>query len=47
MIKQIGTQARKEIEALLGVHVYLELQVRVKEKWRQRAGDLDLLGIRI
>lgn len=47
MIKQIGTQARKEIEALLGVRVYLELQVRVKEKWRQRAGDLDLLGIRI
>ena len=33
-IKKIGTEARTEIEALLGEKVFLELQVRVKEDWR-------------
>jgi len=46
MLKRIGARARQEIEALLGQRVYLDLQVRVREKWRQRPSDLDLLGIR-
>lgn len=33
-IKKIGTEARAEIEELLGSKVFLELQVRVKEDWR-------------
>lgn len=34
-IKRIGTQARLEIEELLGKHVFLDLHVKVKEGWRQ------------
>ena len=33
-LKGIGKSARLEIEALLGVRVYLELWVKVKENWR-------------
>lgn len=46
MVRQIGTLARREIEALMGIHIYLDLRVKVKEKWRQHPADLDLLGIR-
>jgi GTP-binding protein Era len=34
-IKKIGTQARKELESLLGSHIFLELTVRVQPQWRQ------------
>jgi GTP-binding protein Era len=34
-LKQIGTQARKELEAALGKKVYVELVVRVREQWRE------------
>ncbi|MCL2838791.1 MAG: GTPase Era [Oscillospiraceae bacterium] len=35
-LKQIGQNARADIEKLLGHKVYLELWVRVKEDWRNR-----------
>lgn len=35
-IKKIGTLARKEIESILGKKVFLELNVKVKEDWRDR-----------
>jgi GTP-binding protein Era len=34
MIRRLGTESRKEIEKFLGRKVFLELQVRVKPKWR-------------
>ncbi|MEO6668241.1 MAG: GTPase Era [Ferruginibacter sp.] len=34
MIKQLGTLARKDIEAFLGRKVFLELFVKVRPKWR-------------
>ncbi len=34
MIKQLGTLARKDIEAFLGSKVFLELYVKVRPKWR-------------
>jgi GTPase len=34
MIKKIGTEARKDIEAFLGSKVFLELFVKVRPKWR-------------
>ncbi len=43
LIKLIGTEARKEIEHILDAKVYLDLQVRVKEKWRDSADVLDLI----
>jgi GTPase len=45
MIKEIGTRARPEIELLLGHKVFLELQVKVKPKWRRDERLLERLGI--
>ncbi|MCY4261764.1 MAG: GTPase Era [Candidatus Dadabacteria bacterium] len=36
MLKQIGSEARVEIEKILGVKLFLELWVKVKENWTQR-----------
>lgn len=36
-IKKIGTLARKEIESILGAHVFLELFIKVQPNWRQSA----------
>ncbi len=44
MIKRIGRAARPEIEELLGTRVYLELWVKVWEKWRRREPMLRRLG---
>ncbi|MBE3589605.1 MAG: GTPase Era [Firmicutes bacterium] len=44
MLKAIGQGARQAIEALLGTRVYLELHVKVKPDWRNRAGALEELG---
>lgn len=44
MIKAIGQAARPAIEELVGTRVYLELWVKVWEKWRKRAGMLRQLG---
>jgi len=35
MIREIGRAARREIEALLGTRVYLDLWVKVSEDWRE------------
>jgi GTP-binding protein Era len=45
MVKEIGTRARPEIEALLGHGVFLELQVKVRPKWRRDERLLERLGI--
>lgn len=47
MIKRIGQAARPEIEELVGSRVYLELWVKVWEKWRKREGMLRQLGYSI
>ncbi len=44
MIKRIGQRARPGIEELVGTKVYLELWVKVWEKWRKREGMLRRLG---
>jgi len=36
MLKEVGSLARADIERILGTKVYLELWVKVKEKWSQR-----------
>jgi GTP-binding protein Era len=45
MVKAVGTAARKEIEALLGRRVHLDLRVRVRKGWRRDEALLDRLGI--
>lgn len=44
MLQQIGTEARRDIEALLGLHVNLKLWVKVRPDWRNRMDDLRNLG---
>ena len=45
MIREIGMRARREIEQALGHKVFLELQVRVKPKWRRDDATLERLGL--
>ena len=44
MLKTIGTEARKDIEKLLGKQVYLELYVRTVKNWRNKEKYLHELG---
>lgn len=46
MLKKIGTQARKDIELLLGDKVYLELWVKVQKDWRDKQTYLTDYGYR-
>jgi GTP-binding protein Era len=45
MVREIGTRARPEVEALLGQKVFLELQVKVRPKWRRDPRMLERLGL--
>ena len=45
MVKEVGSAARRELERELGGKVFLDLQVRVRERWRRDDGLLDRLGI--
>ena len=40
-IKQIGSEARREIEAVLGTRVYLGLRVKVRRRWRRDDASVD------
>jgi GTP-binding protein Era len=41
MLKHIGTRARQQIERILGVKIFLELFVKVREGWRDNIQDVD------
>jgi GTPase len=45
MVRQIGTGARPEIEHLLGRKIFLELQVKVRPRWRRDEAMLERLGL--
>jgi GTP-binding protein Era len=45
MVREIGTRARPEVEALLSHSVFLELQVKVRPKWRRDERMLERLGL--
>ena len=44
MLRKIGSEARVDIEKLMGTKIMLCLWVKVREDWRNRAGDLRTLG---
>jgi GTP-binding protein Era len=46
-IRQLGTEARKRIEALIGGPVYLDLRVKVLGDWRKKAGILRGMGLTV
>ncbi len=45
MVREIGTRARPEVEALVGHRVFLELTVKVRPKWRRDPKLLERLGL--
>jgi GTP-binding protein Era len=45
LIREIGTRARPEVEALVGRPVYLELVVKVRPRWRRDPAQLERLGL--
>jgi GTPase len=46
MLKQIGTQAREEMEALFDTRIYLDLHVKVETAWREKAAYLNTVDWR-
>ena len=44
VVKRIGSQARREIEKLLGMRVHLALWVKPEPKWTRRPKRLKSLG---
>ncbi len=45
MVREIGARGRPEVEALVGHPVFLELQVKVRPKWRRDPRMLERLGL--
>jgi len=43
-LKEVGTNARTQIERLLGTKVYLDLRVKVAKNWQQDPKQLGRLG---
>jgi GTPase len=43
-LREVGSQARKQIEALLGTPVYLDLQVKIAKDWQRDPRQLRKLG---
>ena len=44
MLKRIGTEARRELEPLLGEKVFLQLRVKVQKEWQRDPKALTRLG---
>lgn len=44
-IKEAGTEARMELETLLGTKVFLDLKVKVEKDWQRRPGVIERLGM--
>jgi GTP-binding protein Era len=45
MIKRIGTEARKDLEAFFETRVFLDLRVKVNPDWRDNERALDDIGV--
>jgi GTPase len=43
-LKRVGTEARRQVEALLGSKVYLDLRVKVAKDWQRDPKQLRRLG---
>ena len=44
-IKQIGQEAREELEEILGTQVHLKLFVKVEDRWAEKTENLKFLGL--
>ena len=46
-LKRIGSYAREDLERFFGVKVYINLWVKIKEKWRDNVLNLSSLGFNL
>ena len=44
MLKEIGQQARMEMENIFGSRFFVDLWVKVKKDWRNKEGTLRMFG---
>lgn len=44
VLRDVGTEARRDLERLFGAKVYLELRVKIEKDWQRREGTLDRMG---
>ena len=47
MLKRIGTDARRTLEAFFGIKVFLDLTVQVRRNWRKDERALMEFGLRM
>ena len=45
LVKQIGTEAREELERFFGTRVFLDLHVKVRADWRENDRILTEVGV--
>jgi GTP-binding protein Era len=45
LVKQIGTEAREELERFFGTRVFLDLHVKVRADWRENDRILTQAGV--
>ena len=45
IVREIGTRARPELELRLGRPVFLDLHVKVRDRWRRDESMLERLGL--
>ena len=43
-LREIGSEARRDMEKLTGEHIHLQIWVKVRPGWRDNADDLKTLG---
>lgn len=43
-IKQVGIEARQDLEQMLGCKVFLDMQVKVKKNWRRDLNQIRRFG---
>ena len=44
VVRDVGTEARRDLERIFGTKVYLDLRVRVEKDWQRNDETLDRLG---
>ena len=47
MIKRIGTEARRDVERLLGASCFLDLRVQVRPGWRRDRSEIRRMGLAV
>jgi GTP-binding protein Era len=44
LLREVGAEARSDLERFFGSRIYLDIRVKVEEDWQRRDQTLDRLG---